>query len=94
MNPSQKPSRGWRIGFQRNVSTLVWIGIIMVLVGVFSGLIITNIVPSGELSGIHKYTFGFDLFVLSRFVLYGGFVLIVFAFFMYVIIHTANPMRS
>lgn len=94
MDTSQKPSRDWRIGFQRNVPTLIGIGIIMVLVGVFFGLIVANIFPSGELSGIHKYTFGFDMFVLSRFILYGGFGLVIFGIFMYVIIRTTNPTRS
>jgi hypothetical protein len=91
MNPSQKLSRDWRIGFQRNVPKLIWIGIIIALVGVFFGLMIANIFPPRELAGYEGYTFGFDMFALSRFMLYGGLGLVILGIFMYIITRFIKP---
>lgn len=90
MNTSQKLSRDWRTGFQKNVFTLIGIGIIIALVGVFFGVIVSNILSPHELAGYER-TFGFDMFALSRFVLYGGLGLVVLGVFMYIITRTVKP---
>lgn len=92
MNSSQKLSRDWRIGFQRNVPTLIGIGIIIALTGFFFGLIVMNIFPPDELAGTGRtQTFGFNVFALSRFLLYGGLGLVVFGIFMYIVTRTTKP---
>jgi hypothetical protein len=91
MNSSQKLSRDWRIGFLRNVPTLIWIGIIIALVGVFFGLIVTNIFPSDELAGYEGYTFGVAMLALSHLILYGGLGLVILGIFMYIITRFIKP---
>ena len=90
MNTSKKLSIDWRIGFQKNVPKLIGIGIIIALVGVFFGLIVMNIFPPDELAG-YKRTFGFDMFAIGRFILYGGLGLVIFGIFMYIITRTTKP---
>lgn len=92
MSTSPKPSKDWRIGFKRNVSTLIWTGIIIILIGVFSGLIVTNLFTTDNFS--YKWeenTFGFSLFTLTRLVLYGGFVPVILGVFLYAITRTVKP---
>lgn len=92
MNSSQKSSRGWRIGFQKNVPKLIWTGIIIALVGAVFSLIVMNIFPPEELAGEgHIQTFGFNVFALSRFILYGGVGLAILGIFMYAITRTTEP---
>ena len=90
MNTSQKTTRDWRIRFQRNVTTLIWIGLILTLVGVFFGLIVANIFSPGELAGDGS-TFGFGMFALSRFILYGGLGMVILGIFMYIITRAMKP---
>jgi len=92
MNTSQKSSRDWRIGFRKNVPKLIGVGIIIALVGFFFGLIVMNIFPREELAGTGMTpTFGFNIFALSRFILYGGLGLVIFGIFMYAITRTVEP---
>jgi len=91
MNSSQKLSRDWRIGFLRNVPTLIWIGIIIALAGVFLGLIVTNIFPPDEFAWYASYTFGFHMLLLSHFIFYGGLGLVILGIFMYIITRFIKP---
>ncbi len=92
MSTSKKLSIDWRIGFQKNVPKLIGIGIIIALLGFFFGLIVMNFFPPDELAGTgHTQTFGFNIFALSRFILYGGLGLVVFGIFMYIITRTTKP---
>jgi hypothetical protein len=92
MNTSPNPNKDWRIGFRRNVPTLIWTGIIIILIGVFSGLIVTNLFTTDNFSySSEKNTFGYSLFALTRFVLWGGFLIVILGAFMYAITRTTKP---
>lgn len=92
MNTRQKLSVDWRIGFQKNVPRLIWIGIVIALVGVFFGPILTNIFSPDELVGTERtQTLGFTIFGLSRFIFFGGLALIIFGIFMYLITRNTEP---
>lgn len=92
MNASPKPSKDWRIGFQRNVPKLIWTGIIIIFIGVFSGLIVTNLFTTDNFAyQWEQNTFGYSLFALTRFILYGGFILVILGVFMYAITRTTKP---
>jgi hypothetical protein len=71
---------------------LIGTGIIIALVGAIFGLIVMNIFPRQELAGTGMTpTFGFNVFALSRFILYGGLGLVIFGIFMYAITRTVEP---
>lgn len=92
MNSSQKLSRDWRIGFQKNVPKLIVIGIVIALIGFVFGLIVMNIFPPDEIFPTGpKQTFAETIFELSRFILYGGLGLVILGVFMYVITRTVRP---
>ena len=102
MNTSQKSNRDWRIGFRKNVPKLIWTGIIIALAGAIFGLIVMNIFSPEELADTGRAptpasptlgpaSFGFRMFALSRFVLYGGLGLVIFGIFMYAITRTVEP---
>jgi hypothetical protein len=92
MDSKEAMQESLRIWFQKNKLKIIGIGIIMVFIGYFFGVIVMNIFPQDEIfnSG-REETLAFNIFALSRLILYGGLGLILVGILLYIVYDIMKP---